>query len=220
MTTPSTHNPGAFQIRDYRPADQAAAYEVCLRTGDAGRDATSLYKDPRALGNIYVGAYLAFEPGLSLLLQDAQGVCGYCLGALDTPAFFRRFVSEWLPPLQARHPAPQGDPAGWTPDERLYHELHHPDLSHPEPISEYPSHMHIDLLPRAQGRGWGKRMVSSLLRRLEARGSCGVHLGMWARNERAYQFYRGFGFQELCRTGEGDRASIYMGLRLGGRPPA
>ncbi|HAM73079.1 MAG TPA: GNAT family N-acetyltransferase [Verrucomicrobiales bacterium] len=214
VTPASPSGSKGLRYRDYTPADEAAAYEVCLRTGDAGKDATALYRDPRALGNIYVGAYLAFEPGLSLLLEDESGVCGYCLGALDTPAFFRRFATEWLPPLRLRHPEPTGDPAAWSLDERLYHELHHPDLTHPEPIETYPSHMHIDLLPRAQGQGWGKRLVGELLDRMKHRGSAGVHLGMWARNERAYHFYRAFGFEELCRVGEGDRASIYLGLRF------
>ena len=98
------------QLRDYRPSDEAAAYEVCLKTGDAGQDATSLHSDPRALGNIYVGPYLHLEPAFALMLEDELGVCGYCLGALDTPKFFHRFVTEWLPPLRRDFPAPTGDP--------------------------------------------------------------------------------------------------------------
>src|SRR5262249_39483616 len=54
------------RIRDYRPADLPALYEVCLRTGDAGQDATALTRDPTLLGEIYVGPYLAAAPGLAL----------------------------------------------------------------------------------------------------------------------------------------------------------
>ena len=147
-----------------------------------------------------------------MLLEDREGIHGYCLGALDTPRFFRRFVDEWLPPLQERHPEPTGRPEDWTPSQRLHYEYYHPDLFHPEPIAKYPSHLHIDLLPQAQGQGWGHRMVAELLERLRAAGSVGVHLGMWARNERAYRFYRKFGFEELIRVGEGDRASVYLGI--------
>ena len=213
MSEPSS-KPSDAWIREYRRPDEAAAYRVCLQTGDAGRDATAQYKDPRALGNIYVGPYLEFEPSLAFVLEDAQGVCGYCLGALNTPDFFRRFLHEWLPPLRARHPAPKGDPAGWNQDQRLYNELHHPDLFFPEPIDLYPSHLHIDLIERAQGRGWGQKMVETLLDRMREQGSMGVHLGMWARNERAYQFYRKLGFEELVRVGDPQMGSIYLGLRL------
>src|SRR2546430_13446667 len=52
----------------------------------------------------------------------------------------------------------------------------HPDHFTPEPYTDYPSHMHIDLLPRAQGRGFGRRMMDDLMTKLRGRGSRGVHL--------------------------------------------
>lgn len=203
----------SFTIRQYRPADLEAAYRVCLLTGDAGKDATSLYEDPRALGNIYVGPYLEFEPEYAWILEDESGVCGYCLGVFHTPRFYQRMAEEWLPSLRRKHPEPSGDSDSWSPTEKLYWELYHPDFYYPQPIEDYPSQMHIDLLPRAQGQGHGKEMVHRLLNQLKQRGSPGIHLGMWARNERAYRFYTRFGFHELNRVGEGDRASIYLGLR-------
>ena len=74
---------GEFTLRRAQPTDRAGAYRVCLLTGDSGRDATHLHQDPDALGNVYVGAYLAFEPDLAFVLEDAEGICGYTLGALD-----------------------------------------------------------------------------------------------------------------------------------------
>ena len=38
-----------------------------------------------ALGRLFVGPYLAFEPELSLVLEDARGICGYALGAHVAP---------------------------------------------------------------------------------------------------------------------------------------
>ena len=68
-------------IRDYRPGDEAAAYFVCLKTGNHGDDGEPFYRDdPDALGRIFVGPYLQFEPELALMLEDEQGVCGYALG--------------------------------------------------------------------------------------------------------------------------------------------
>jgi ribosomal protein S18 acetylase RimI-like enzyme len=49
---------------------------------------------------------------------------------------------------------------------------------------------------------------------LRKKGAPGVHLGMAADNDRAYQFYRKLGFVELCRRGEGDDGSIYMVTQL------
>ena len=80
-----------FTIRLARPDDQAAAYYVCLKTGDHGRDGESFYQDdPDALARIFVGPYLAYEPQLSLVVEDDQGVCGYALAAFDSWAFYAR----------------------------------------------------------------------------------------------------------------------------------
>ena len=94
-------------IRPARPADQAAAYYVCLKTGDFGKDGEPFYReDPDALGRIFVGPYLAYEPELSLILEDAQGVCGYALGAFDSRAFYARYEKEWRPDLCRRFAVP------------------------------------------------------------------------------------------------------------------
>ena len=57
-------------------------------------------------------------------------------------------------------------------------------------------------------------MMNGLMERLRKRGAPGVHLGMAGSNDRAFQFYTKLGFVELCRRGEGDDETIYMGKRL------
>jgi ribosomal protein S18 acetylase RimI-like enzyme len=199
-----------FTIRTARPGDEAGAFHVCLKTGDYGQDGEPFYRDdPDALGRIFVGPYLAFEPDLSLILEDAGGVCGYALGALDSRAFYERYEREWRPGLAARFPAPQGDSRAWTRVQHLYHLYHHPDYFCPEPYADYPSHAHIDLLPRAQGQGLGRRMMTRLFEALAERGSPGVHLGLSPHNTGAAAFYRKLGFEELARDQEG---IVYMGL--------
>lgn len=204
-------------IRDYQPGDEAAAYYVCLKTGDRGADGEPFYReDPDALGRIFVGPYLKFESQLALMLEDEQGVCGYALATLDSRSFYDRYEREWRPELCRKFPAPRGDPSTWSRVEAVYSLYHHPDYFCPEPYDEYPAHLHIDLLPRVQRRGYGTRMMQEVMDRLRARGAPGVHLGMHADNHNAYRFYVALGFQELCRTGEGDDQSIYMGKRLAG----
>ena len=136
-----------FTIRLARPDDQAAAYYVCLKTGDHGRDGESFYRDdPDALGRIFVGPYLAYEPELSLVVADEQGVCGYALAALDSRAFYARYDCDWRPTLCERIPPPGGDRTTWTRAETVHSWYHQPDYFCPEPYETYPSHMHIDLL--------------------------------------------------------------------------
>ncbi len=202
-------------LRPCRPDDRQAAYHVCLKTGDHGDDGEPFYSDdPDALGRIYVGPYLAFEPGLALILEDDQGVCGYALGALDSRGFYRRYELEWRPDLCARFPAPQGDRSRWTRVEQVYGDYHRPDYFCPEPYEMHPSHLHIDLLARARGRGFGRRMMGQLMDELRRLGSPGVHLGVSTLNRSALGFYQRLGFQELVRVGPPDDGCIYLGKLL------
>jgi ribosomal protein S18 acetylase RimI-like enzyme len=202
-------------IRSARPGDEPGAYHVCLKTGDHGNDGEPFYRDdPDALGRLFVGPYLAFEPELSLILEDAEGICGYALGAFDSRAFYARYEAEWRPRLCARFPLPQGDPSHWTRAQQAHSWYHHPDYFCPEPYEAYPSHLHIDLLPRAQGRGYGRRMMEQVMAKLQARGSPGAHLGVSVRNLRAVGFYERLGFRELVRVGSATDGCIYMGKLL------
>ena len=95
-------------VRNYRPGDEKAAYFVCLKTGNQGDDGEPFYReDPDALGRIFAGPYLRFEPDLALMLEDEKGVCGYGrLAVTDSRKFYERYEKEWRPELCARFPRP------------------------------------------------------------------------------------------------------------------
>src|ERR1041384_1792229 len=102
-------------IRSSRPGDEPGAFHVCLKTGDYGKDGEPFYRDdPDALGRIFVGPYLKFEPELSLILEDNEGICGYAFGAFDSRRFYERYEKEWRPNLVAQFSEPAGDPSKWT----------------------------------------------------------------------------------------------------------
>lgn len=201
-----------FHIRLARSSDQAAAYHVCLKTGDHGRDGESFYRDdPDALGRIFVGPYLVFERELSLVLEDDHGVCGYALAALDSRRFYDQYDRRWRPQLCAQFPLPVGDPSTWTRAQVAHSWYHAPDYFCPEPYEAYPSHMHIDLLERARGQGWGRRMMEQLMGELRRRGSPGAHLNVSVQNTPALGFYQSLGFSELTRTLTDGVGSVYLG---------
>jgi ribosomal protein S18 acetylase RimI-like enzyme len=202
-------------IRPARAGDEPGAYHVCLKTGDHGKDGEPFYgDDPDALGRIFVGPYLVYEPDLSLILEDDLGICGYAFGALDTRAFYARYEAEWRPRLCALFAEPQGEPSNWTRPQQAHYWYHHPDYFYPEPFESYPSHMHIDLLERARGRGYGRRMMEEIMDRLRERGSPGAHLGVSVLNTRALGFYCRLGFHELVRVGSETDGCIYLGRSL------
>jgi ribosomal protein S18 acetylase RimI-like enzyme len=150
------------------------------------------------------------EPDFAFVLEDAQGVCGYVLGAPDSKRYYHAYLNTWLPEIRRRYAEPTGDPSGWDETQKVYYQYYHPDIYWPEPYAEYPSHVHIDLLSRAQGRGLGKEMMAVILRALTTAGSSGVHLGLAVSNQRAERFYRKLGFHELARV----RDVLYLGKSL------
>jgi ribosomal protein S18 acetylase RimI-like enzyme len=186
-------------IRSYQPADLDALYRICLQTGRNGGDATPLYRDHKLLGHAYAAPYALFEPSLAFVAEDAAGVGGYVVGALDSQDFEARLERDWWPRLRARYPGP---PAGipedeWTPEQVTAHHIHHPWVTSDEMASRYPSHLHINLVPRLQSAGHGRRLISALTDALRRRGSRGVHLAVLRTNERAIGFYRHVGFSQL-----------------------
>jgi ribosomal protein S18 acetylase RimI-like enzyme len=200
------------RIRPYRPRDLDALYQVCLQTGRNGDDATSLYRDPWLIGHVHAAPYGIFQPSLAFVAQDDAGVGGYILGALDTESFEERLERDWWPRLRGRYPDPPADvpQEEWTADQRKAHQIRHRFPSRPEAAARYPSHLHIDIVPRLQGGGSGRRLMAALTGALREQGSPGVHLGVHAANTRAIGFYRHVGFTELH---SGDPFVFAMDLR-------
>jgi ribosomal protein S18 acetylase RimI-like enzyme len=174
--------------------DAPGVYRVCLLTGAAGGDASALHDDPDLLGHLWAGPYLAFPDAVTRVVHDDHGVAGYCLAVPDT-ARFERWVDEaWLPPLRERHPVGSGT----TPaDAALVDRFHHPTRTDAALLGAYPAHLHVDLLPRLQGQGWGRRVVAAVLEELADAGATGVHLGVDESNTGAHAFYERLGFTEL-----------------------
>jgi ribosomal protein S18 acetylase RimI-like enzyme len=196
-------------VRPARAADAPALYDICLRTGDDGGDASDRYDDPRLLAEVYVGPYLALEPDLAFVVTADDVVGGYVLGARDTAEFERRCEASWWPVLRARYPLDAWPGDG--PDAHIVRMLHRPPVADRALMDRYPSHLHVDLLPAWQGGGWGRRLLQTLFATLADAGSPGVHLGVSRSNERAVGFYRRMGFTELA----GDDAGLTMVRSLG-----
>ena len=85
-------------------ADEVARlYDICLRTGAGGQDATAMLADPRLLGDMFVGPYLEFAADLSwVLARPSELPVGYILGAADTTKFEATLEREWWPRLISR----------------------------------------------------------------------------------------------------------------------
>ncbi|HLP08902.1 MAG TPA: GNAT family N-acetyltransferase [Opitutaceae bacterium] len=186
-------------IRPYVPADLPALYRICLLTGDAGADAAALYADPELLGHYYAAPYAVLEPESCFVLTGEGKVSGYVLGTGDAAEFAGRAEREWFPALRVRLPRPREEDV--SADAALLRLIHRGFAVAPG-FRDHPAELHIDLLPAAQGRGWGRRLIERFCAEVRARGATGVRLGVSERNAGAIAFYERIGFALLgCYPG-------------------
>ena len=202
-----------MEIRPYEPRDLPAVYRICLATAAAGSDASRLYRDPLLVGHVYAAPYAIFAPHCCFIAQDRDSVAGYIIGACDTSEFERQLEVGWWPELRRFYPNPAAPHDGeWKFDLLMMRLIHRPARTPDKIANIYPSHLHINLLPRMQGKGSGRSFIDAWLNRMREMGSRGAHLAVGAGNERAIAFYRHYGFHEIERTG---RATvIWFGITL------
>jgi ribosomal protein S18 acetylase RimI-like enzyme len=177
-------------IRPYRPSDRADVVDVCVRTGAAGGDARGRYSSDALLAEVFALPYLDRDPELAWVVDDGERVIGYVLGAADTAGFVRWVREAVVPSFAERWAGAAGEDAavvamGLDPERMLVPE-----------VVDFPAHLHIDLLPEAQGRGFGRTLIDTFCGALAARGVPGVHLTIDPANVRAAAFYRAVGFTQ------------------------
>ena len=203
-------------LRPFAEPDLDSLYAIALATGLAGGDASALYQDGRMMGHIYAAPYAALNPETAFVVEDGAGVAGYIVGVLDTDAFEARLEREWWPILRPIYRDPSGDPPEtWNADQRRSHTIHHPRPT-PAPIVEaFPAHVHMNLLPRIQGRGVGQSLLDLWIHTVCAEGATGIHVGVNRHNHRAIRFWERCGFDRLAVPSAPADGPVWLGRRVG-----
>lgn len=197
------------RVRPFRRCDEPAIGDICVRTADSGADATGLLADDDIWPAIFVWPYVRRHPDCAFVVEtDDLRVVGYVVAAPDTDAFERWFRSDWWPPYARRWPVTTHTPA--RDADILGYAAGRGAESDPFAQDGYPAHLHIDLLPKLQGQGWGRRLITALADSLRGRGVSGIHLSASADNGGALAFYPRVGFHPLP-SGDGTRS---FGMRL------
>lgn len=192
-------------IRNAKFQDIPYLYEIALKTGNAGSDATSLFNNPYTVGYYYSTPYIHFEPQLCFVALDSnQEPSGYIVATSDTVLYNSWFNTNWLPPLKTMYKlaTPKTDE-----EERIIKQIMKGQGQGLWEHSGYPAHLHINLLPKLQGKGLGRGLIESLLTKLSDMKVKGVHLGVDGKNKNAIGFYKALGFEILEETQWG----YYMG---------
>ena len=180
-----------LKIRRYKKTDLDSLYQICLRTGDNGKDATRCYNDKKLIGHIYSAPYAIFEPELCFILSMDSNPCGYIIGTKNTIRFQKWLNNKWYLKLQKYYSMPLDKDN--SKDAKLIRELYIQKNSRQE-FENYPAHLHIDILPNAQRRGYGRKLINAFLKELIYQKVKGVHLIVSKKNINAINFYQKVGF--------------------------
>ncbi len=182
-------------IRPYRPGDHDAVYEICVRTGAASKDARGLYGTDDLIPDIYAGPYLVIEPELAFVLDNGERAVGYIIGAADTERFVRAYRDIWIPAMRARYRQPAPEPE--TAQDHQLANLFNPDRMLRPELAPHPAHLHINLLPDYQGKGFGRDLMTEFMAAAATQGAPSAHLQVYTANTGARAFYARLGWQEV-----------------------
>jgi ribosomal protein S18 acetylase RimI-like enzyme len=193
-------------IRRYCDSDEAAVYDVCIRTARAGQGVGGRYSNDDLVPDIVAGPYLLLEPQHAYVLDNGERAVGYIIGTASTQDFVAAYRDRWLPRLRDRYQPPSAQPA--TEEQQRLDAMFHPErLLRPE-LVPHPAHLHINLLAGYQGMGYGRELMSTFLASVAAAGAPSCHLSARRENLGARRFYERLGWRPIEVSDPGN--GIYL----------
>jgi GNAT superfamily N-acetyltransferase len=187
-------------VRPYEPRDRGAVREICRATAYGGSERARPI-DPLLLTDLMTRYYTDFTPEAVWVAERKGRVVGYLAGCFDEAALRRAMIRRIVPQAVAAALA-RGllfRPALWRLVAVLPRFAATARRSGSVDLSEYPAHLHVNLLPEGRGRGLGERLVAQLCAAAAGRGLPGVHATVLEDNRGARRFFERLGFEPLFR---------------------
>ena len=194
-------------IRNVNLADLPYLYDICAKTAFNGGDARHLLSDPMIIGQYFLAPYVVFNPEWCWVLQEENRLTGYLMTTPDSIEFVQWMNLNWLPTIRMLYPV--SSPSKLSRYEIWLRQLIHKDANVEDFVSDYPAHLHIDLLPKAQGKKTGSKLISPFEQKLIKENINGYHLAMSAKNS-AGRFYERVGMTILKQ----DSNVIFFGKKF------
>ncbi len=200
-------------VRSYHSRDERAVENIAYRTGFNGLDLTGrrFFEDRRLFFLIFTSYYVRYEPEHCFVAEDTsrQEVVGYIVGTTDTLSqekSFRKMILHRIVPrvflvTLFRYPRTVQTLIRLAKMEK---EIERDGK--PQWMSEYPAHLHINVLPEYHSLGIGSRLIRQFEAHMVQQKVKGIHLQTSNHNRKAIPFYQKMGF------------SILQELRLSSHP--
>ncbi|MEG1805523.1 MAG: GNAT family N-acetyltransferase [Clostridia bacterium] len=187
-----------YSIRKIKDSDREILNQICIETAVYSHIKNPSGNYARAIALMFADYYSVCEKENSFVAVDENDTPkGYIMCAPNFDDYKRKFMAQFSKPL-----AKLGviyllsQKSSFRKNKKF--------------ASEYPSHLHINLLPEMQNQGVGSALIDTLFEHLQAQNIKGVMLGCYAQNYGAIKFYSRNGFVELGRSGN----EVFMGKKF------
>ena len=176
-----------MHIRPYKESDKINFRHICIETS-VGNKATE--KEQRFILNLYCDYYIEQEPQNCFALADeTDNAVGYILCSEN----MKRYINATKPYRAAVRKM------GFVKYLFAWGEI----IAHLPASKKCKAHMHIDILPEYQHKGYGTKLIDTLTDSLKAKGIDSVMLVVNTSNKNAVSFYRKNGFRDYLNFGQG-----------------
>lgn len=167
------------KVRAFEVKDAKNLREICLATSSFP---TETQKQKNFLYYLYNDYYTEFEPeSCFVLADDNDEAVGYILCAKDFDTYSENFDKFYMPRIVQ---------LGMKYHFMAWMEI----FIHRIAKKKYPAHLHIDIMPEYQGKGYGRKLISALKAHLKEQGIPYVMLSVGANNKGVIAFYKKNGF--------------------------
>ncbi|MBB6480409.1 GNAT family N-acetyltransferase [Spirochaeta isovalerica] len=196
-----------IEIRPYELTDLPYLYEICWKTALNGNSVEGVIDDKYKVGHYFAAPYVYFDRDCCFVVTRDNIPAGYIVGTADTVGYTKWLNSEWLPKVRRLYDIPSESS---EPFQQFINDCIKNDTLVDKSLSEYPGHLHIDLLPELQGKGLGRKLMEMFFNSCRRKGTEGVHLGVSKQNPGAVAFYRKMGMFVISES----EGAYMMGILL------
>ena len=176
-----------MQIRPYKETDKNNFRHICIETS-VGTAAPE--KEQHFILKLYCDYYIEQEPeNCFALADDNDNAVGYILCSENIKGY-----------IKASKPyRTEIKKLGFFRYLFSWGEI----LAHLPAAKKCKAHMHIDILPDYQHKGYGSQLINALKDNLSSKGINSVMLVVGSENKNAVKFYKKNGFKTFINFGKG-----------------
>ncbi|RJP15630.1 MAG: GNAT family N-acetyltransferase [Candidatus Abyssobacteria bacterium SURF_5] len=187
-------------IRKYVPDDRAAVRSICYETGLMGDSMEPYFGCRDLFADYWMNYYTDFEPESAFVAEADGAVVGYLVGCKTTTVQQEVQSTVIIPRIRRKLFT-----LGYKIDMRFFRFMYrylrsgwrHEFIE--EPITDYPAHLHMNLIKGYRSMGIGSLLIAAYLEYLKSNSVSGIHLGTTTYNKLAVPFYKKWGFRLVSR---------------------